>query len=71
MSTYTDLAAKNLRKMIARSGKSVEKIAFGSGVSKATIHNYLWKKRKPTIPTLEKIAEYLNHDFLDFFKSLK
>lgn len=68
MSQYSERASKNLRKMIVRSGQSVEKIAFGSGVCKATIHNYLHKKRNPSIPVLEKIAGYLRFDFMEYFK---
>ena len=68
MSEYAKRAAKNLRKMIVNSGMSSEKVAFGAGISKATIHNYLNGKRIPTIPVLEQIAEYLKKDFLEFFK---
>lgn len=68
MATYSEVISKNLKKMIVNSGMSVEKIAFGSGVSKATLHNYLHKKRNPTIPVLEKIVKYLNRDFEDLFK---
>ena len=69
MSIYTQRISKNLRKMIVKSGLSTEKIAFGAGVSKGTIHNYLQKKRTPNILVLEKIAAYLHRDFMDFFKS--
>jgi transcriptional regulator with XRE-family HTH domain len=55
--------------MIVDSGVSAEKVAFGAGVSKSTISNYLSNKRTPTIPVLERIADYLKRDFLDFFKS--
>ena len=68
MSFYVKRVAKNLRKMIVNSGLSTEKIAFGAGISKATISHYLAGKRTPTIPVLEKIADYLKKDFLDFFK---
>jgi transcriptional regulator with XRE-family HTH domain len=54
--------------MIVTRGISAEKLAFGAGVSKSTISNYLSNKRMPTIPVLERIAEYLKLDFLDFFK---
>jgi transcriptional regulator with XRE-family HTH domain len=69
MSLYAKRASKNLRKMIVNSGLSVEKVAFGSGVSKATIHNYLLKKRRPNIAVLEKISDYLKKDFMDFFRA--
>ncbi len=68
MSIYAQRASKNLRKLILKSGMSVEKVAFGAGVSKTTIHNYLSRKRIPSIPILERIAEYLKVDFDDFFK---
>lgn len=68
MSIYAKKVIKNLRKLIVNSGQSSEKVAFGAGVSKATIHNYLNRKRIPTIPVLEKIADYLKFDFTEFFK---
>ena len=68
MSNYSKRVSKNLRKMIVARGISAEKLAFGAGVSKSTISNYLSNKRMPTIPVLERIAEYLKLDFLDFFK---
>lgn len=68
MSLYSKRVSKNLRKMIVESGISAEKLAFGSGVSKSTISNYLSNKRTPTIPVLERIAAYLNKDFQDFFR---
>ena len=68
MSIYAKRVSKNLRKMIIASDKSSEKVAQGAGVAKATISNYLKGKRTPTIPILEKIADYLKRDFQDFFK---
>jgi transcriptional regulator with XRE-family HTH domain len=68
MSIYAKRIAKNLRKMIVASGESTEKIAFGAGISKATISHYLAGKRTPTIPVLEKISDYLKKDFIEFFK---
>lgn len=69
MSTYAKRAVKNLRKMIVDSGKSAEGVAFGAGISKSTITHYLKGKRIPTIPVLEKIAEFLKRDFQDYFRS--
>ncbi len=68
MAIYAKRAVKNLRKMIVASGQSSEKVAFGAGISKATIHHYLTGKRMPTITVLEKIADYLKVDFVEFFK---
>jgi transcriptional regulator with XRE-family HTH domain len=68
MSLYAKRVSKNLRKMIIESGLSVEKVAFGAGVAKSTIHNYLHHKRMPNIAALEKIAAYLKKDFVEFFK---
>jgi transcriptional regulator with XRE-family HTH domain len=68
MSTNAKRAVKNLRKMIVNSGQSSEKVAFGAGVSKSTIHHYLTGKRTPSIAVLEKIADYLKKDFIEFFK---
>lgn len=68
MSIYAKRAVKNLRKMIVDSGMSAEKVAFGSGVSKASISYYLSGKRIPSVPVLEKIAAFLKRDFHDFFR---
>jgi transcriptional regulator with XRE-family HTH domain len=54
--------------MIRQSGHSAEKVAFGSGVSKSALSNYMNGKRIPTIPALELISDFLKRDFLDFFK---
>ncbi len=68
MSVYKHRIPKNLRRMIRQSGHSAEKVAFGSGVSKSALSNYMNGKRIPTIPALELIAVFLKRDFLDFFK---
>ena len=68
MSNYAKRVSKNLRKMIVDSDLSAEKVAQGSGVAKATISNYLAGKRTPTIPILERIADFLKRDFQDFFR---
>jgi len=68
MSNYAKRAVKNLRKMIVDSGMSVEKVSFGAGISKTTVSKYMSGQRTPTIPVLERIADYLKRDFQDFFR---
>ena len=68
MSIIAKRVVKNLRKMIVNSGLSSEKVAFGAGISKSTIHHYLTGKRMPTLLVLERIADYLKCDFSDFFR---
>lgn len=68
MSIYKHRISKNLRRMIRQSGHSAEKVAFGSGVSKSALSNYMKGKRIPSIPALELLSDYLKRDFLDFFK---
>jgi transcriptional regulator with XRE-family HTH domain len=54
--------------MVRQSGHSAEKVAFGSGVSKSALSNYMNGKRIPSIAALELLAEFLKRDLLDFFK---
>lgn len=68
MAIYVKRATKNLRKMIVDSGMSVEKVAFGAGIHKATISKYLSGQREPKIAVLEKISDFLKRDFNDFFR---
>ncbi|HVZ80232.1 MAG TPA: helix-turn-helix transcriptional regulator [bacterium] len=68
MPVYKHRISKNLRRMIRQSGFSAEKVAFGSGVSKSALSNYMSGKRIPSIHALELIAEHLKRDFMDFFK---
>ena len=69
MSIYAKHIQRNLRKIIVESGMSAEKVAFGSGISKGAMSNYLAGKRTPPIPILEHIAVFLKRDLADFFKT--
>lgn len=68
MPVYKHRISKNLRRMVRQSGHSAEKVAFGSGVSKSALSNYMNGKRIPSIAALELLAEFLKRDLLDFFK---
>ena len=48
--------AKNLRRL--RGDISQDAVAFGCGIGRATYQRFELKTAAPTLPTLQKLAEY-------------
>jgi hypothetical protein len=68
MGIYSEKAVKNLRKMVAESGMDADKIALGAKVSGDNISKHISGKPVLSVHELEKVAVFLDKEFLDLFK---
>ena len=68
MKTAQELFRSNLKRLVDRSGKSIDKIGLESDISKSTISRILAGKLNASINTLQKIADYFDIDPMDLLK---
>ncbi len=61
------LAGKNLRRLLRDINITQEEFAFQYGADVRTVNRYI-NKGIPKVSTIQEIAEYLDVDFLEFWK---
>jgi transcriptional regulator with XRE-family HTH domain len=68
MKTADERVRENLRAILEKRHKSMDRVGLDSGISKSTISRILAGKISPRIATLQRLADHFDIDASEFLK---